>query len=449
MSIGRISIFLCGGMIAVGLWGANPALAQKKSVAEEILDILREENKISQQQYRDLVNKARAEKEQIEAANTKPDPSTFRVFWKEGLNMENADKFKLKIGGRLQNDWAIFDSDEDIDEEFGEIGDGTRFRRARINLEGEIYKNTKFRTEFDFAGGDANFTDVYIEIKDLPILGSYTVGHFKEPFSLEELTSSRFITFMERSLPNVFSPARNTGMMLSNTIGDGVATWAFGAFRDTNNFGEGFGKDLAYNATGRITAVPWFVDKGHQLLHLGFSYSHRFRDSVDLRFQQRPETSFGPRFVDTGNLDADHTNLFNPEVAFVYGPFSVQGEYTAALLDVDGGSNVNLQGYYAQLSYFFTGESRAYKTSSGTFDRVKPVRNFDGKGGWGAWELAVRYSHLDLDDEEVEGGKLDDFTLGLNWHLNPNIRFQLNYIFADRDDIGDSGIFQARFQADF
>ena len=80
---------------------------------------------------------------------------------------------------------------------------------------------------------------------------------------------------------------------------------------------------------------------------------------------------------------------------------------------------------------------------------MSPRRNFDCKGGPGAWEVAVRYARLDLDDSTVTGGTLDDFTVGLNWHLNPNVRMMLNYVRANLDGVGDSNIFQSRFQIDF
>ena len=104
---------------------------------------------------------------------------------------------------------------------------------------------------------------------------------------------------------------------------------------------------------------------------------------------------------------------------------------------------------YIQGSYFLTGEKRNYKTSSGAFDRVKPKENFRFGGGPGAWEAAVRYSSIDLDDSGVSGGELKDITVGLNWYLNPNTRIMWDYIRADLDDVGDANLFLMRFQVDF
>ena len=138
--------------------------------------------------------------------------------WKNGLRFETGDgKFKFKLGGRIMNDWGWFDEDNDILRNIGDQVDGTEFRRARLYIAGEIYNNIGFKAQYDFASsGRPDFKDVYLELKKIPVLGNFKVGHFKEPYSLENLTSSKYITFMERSLNNAFSPSRNTGFMLHN-----------------------------------------------------------------------------------------------------------------------------------------------------------------------------------------------------------------------------------------
>ena len=104
-------------------------------------------------------------------------------------------------------------------------------------------------------------------------------------------------------------------------------------------------------------------------------------------------------------------------------------------------------------SYFLTGEHRKYSVKDGEFSRVKPIQNFDMHGGWGAIELTARYSELDLSDDVIDGGRLQDATLGVNWYLNPNTRIMANYVFADADIGGTSGgdadLFGMRFQVDF
>jgi len=130
------------------------------------------------------------------------------------------------------------------------------------------------------------------------------------------------------------------------------------------------------------------------------------------------------------------------------GPFSLQGEYIHSAVDSEQAGDPDFSGFYAYASYFLTGEHRPYKNTAGKFSRVKPKKNF-GAGGPGAWELAARYSHLDLNDEDIEGGELDDITVGLNWYLNPNTRIMWNYVHTDLDGVGDADAFQMRAQVDF
>lgn len=404
--------------------------------------------------------------------------SPLSVYWDSGLRIKSEDgRLKLKIGGRIMNDWGWFDEDSDIRTSIGDQVDGTEFRRARFYISGDIYKNISFKTDYGFAsGGRPSFKDMYIRVNNIPYVGKFTIGHFKEPFGLEYMGSSKYITFMERGLNMAFNSERNTGFMLNNHFFDKRMTYALGMLRNADSFGDsegGSSTEGGYSFTGRMTGLPYYEDDGKKLLHLGFSYSHQNAFEDTIRYSQRPEMHMADRFVDTGDFAAKHTNLFNPELAVVYGPFSFQTEYTytnvGADFDdvtdtmpiggidfartVDGGDNVDFSGWYVFGSYFITGEHRKYSTKSGTFGRVKPIQNFDMNGGWGAIELAVRYSELDLSDDVIDGGRLQDTTLGVNWHLNSNTRVMANYVFADAEiggaDDGNADLFGVRFQIDF
>lgn len=400
--------------------------------------------------------------------------SPLSVQWDSGLRIDSGDgNFKLKIGGSIMNDWGWFSQDSATEDIIGDQVDGTEFRRARLYMSGEIYKNVGFKTEYDLAGsGRPDFKDVYINIKKVPYVETFQVGHFKEPFGLEELTSSKSITFMERGLNSVFSPSRNTGFMINNNFLGNRMTYAIGMFRNADVFGDSEGDSTTeggYSFTGRITGLPYYEDEGKKLIHTGFSYSHQnaFEDTVS--FESRPEMHLADKFVNTGSFQSEHLNLFNPELAIVYGPFSMQTEYTFANIGIDdslevdetlgtttitdGGDNPEFGAWYVYGSYFLTGEHRKYKTEEGAFSRVKPYQNFDWNGGWGAIELTARYSELDLNDEEINGGRLADTTLGVNWYLNPNTRIMANYVHSDADleeaDNLNADMFAMRFQVDF
>lgn len=397
----------------------------------------------------------------VEAASkAAPTPNVadndIRVFWKNGINFETQDGklFTGKLGGRVQVDTAAGTEDAGVEAAVGEMPFAVEFRRARIALEGEIGlpTPTSYKLETDFGGGEVSLKDAYVGLGGLPYIHEVQVGHFKEPFSLEELTSSKYLTFMERATPiDAFSPARNTGFKIGGAEFEEQMTWALGAFTSVGDFGEGR-IDSNYRITGRLTTAPWYEDKGRKLLHLGASGSFLEPEGETLRFDARPEVHLAPRYADTGRIAADRAQFAVAEAALVHGPLSVQGEYFQTW--VDGPGNPTFDGFYLFGSWFLTGEHRPYKRSSGTFDRLKPQENFSLEGGGiGAWEVGLRYSHLDLNDAGVSGGRLDDITAALNWYLNPNARVMFNYVLANLNrgaaDDDQAHLFQTRFQVDF
>ncbi|VAX23350.1 Phosphate/pyrophosphate-specific outer membrane porin OprP/OprO [hydrothermal vent metagenome] len=369
---------------------------------------------------------------------------TLEAKWKTGLQF-TGENFNLKFGGRIMNDWFFSSADSALEEDDTKWTDGTEFRRARLYVSGVIYKNIIFKAQYDFAGGDPDIKDMYMGIKNIPGVGTIKVGHFKEPFGLEELTSSKYITFLERSMAmEAFSPSRNSGLMFTNTAWDKRLVWAIGVFKDVDGYGENYG-DSEFNLTARIAAAVWNEDEN--VFHLGAAYSARKPNDNTARFRSRAEAHLSPtRLVDSGAISSDDVGLLGLEAAIALGPFSVQSEYvTANVSAMDGAPDPTLSSYYIYSSYFITGESRPYK--KGVFSRVKPRNNFGS--GSGAWEVAIRYSAIDLEDASVTGGEETNYTAGVNWYLNPNSRVMANYVNADLKDVGEATITQMRFQVDF
>lgn len=449
--------------------GSPPAADAAGTVVEEILGILRDKEHISDEQYQSLRERAQQEAamqaeqaaETMRLASVSAEPpappaDSLQAFWKNGLRFTSPDKaFDLKLGARIQNDWAVLAPNDDLQDAFSDragLGTGTEFRRARIQMSGTIYERLGFKVQYDFADSEVGFRDVFIDVDELPAVGRLRIGHFKEPLSLEQITSSVNVTFMERSLLDALVPGRETGFMLQNTALEERLTWAVGAFRDTaSDSGNGFSSDPLYSVTGRVTGLPWFEDDGRRLLHLGVAFSQRFRDENVVRYASRPEAHLAPNFANTGDFAADEVRIVNTELALVHGPFSVQGEYNRVFADGAGGSvgDPSFDAFYVQASYFLTGEHRPYKASEGAFDRVIPLQNFNREGGLGAFEVAARFSRIDLDSEGISGGTLNDGTLGINWYLNPNVRFTFNYVLGRLEGVGWTNQAQSRFQVDF
>ncbi len=375
-----------------------------------------------------------------------------KVYHKDGLRIEG-DGFKYRVGGRIHNDYQFSSADSDLEAELGDLEDGTEFRRARVYITGEYGDDVEFKAQYDFAGGDANFKDMYVRFKDVPFVDSLTVGQQKEPFGLEALMSSNYFTFLESASPSVFAPGRSTGIQIAKEICEGAGVFQFGVFRESDSFGDDDG-DGEVAVTTRVAGAVVNEDGGRELVHLGASYSHRKPDDGMFRYRERPENHQLQRFVDTGTFDADEIQQYGFEFAMVNGPFSVQAEHIDVMVDSEAADDPNFSGTYGFVSYFLTGEHRAYK--GGKFTRVVPNEPAVGKDatGNGAVEVAYRYSMLDLEDGVVTGGEMANHTLGLNWYLSRNVRVLVNYILSDVDDIGgtvdgDARIIAARLQIDF
>ena len=376
----------------------------------------------------------------------------YSMKWGNGFKLESKNKdFKLKFGGRIMVDHAFFSQDEDMDVAFGELGtkNGTEFRRARFFSSGTVYNNIGYKLQLDFTGGGVAMKDAYIQIKKIPVIGSFKVGHFKEPFRFDALTSSKYITFMERALLIDFSQERNNGFMIANDLLDKKLSFQAGLFRAANGYGDDEAANDGYSFTGRLTGLALNNKENKQLLHLGVGYSHRVPESETYKVSSRPEAHLsGTKYISTGTIaDVENIGLLNFEGVFVMKALTFQGEYLMANVKTLN-ETLNLSSYYGQLSYFLTGESKKYKNSYAGFDRVKPKSNF-GNGGYGAWELTFRYSNSNLSDKSVSGGEQTDMTFGLNWYLNPASRVMFNTVLANVKDFGKVTVFQTRFQIDF
>ena len=376
--------------------------------------------------------------------------SGWRVYWTDALRVESPrSDLKLKFGGRIQLDGAVFDARNGI-EELGDFDDDFEVRRARVYYSGTWRERFEFKTQIELSENNVEARDVYIGLRGIPIIGNIRLGHFKEPIGLNVLTSSKYLMFMERSLTaDAFQEDRNAGVMIHDSPFKDRMTWALGVFRDTDQYFSGEINDgIAF--TGRVTGLPWYEDDGAKLLHLGFAWRHFDPRGDPIRVRSRPEAHLAPRLIDTGNIQADMMDILGLEFALIHGPFSVQGEVFQALINrKNGGGELQFNTFYVEASYFLTGEHRNYLTTHAAFGKIKPKKDFGKDGGWGAWEVAARYSYLDLNDDDISGGRLNNFSAGVNWYLNQYTRVIWNYVYVDPDDSGQVHAFQMRLQISF
>jgi phosphate-selective porin OprO/OprP len=433
--------------------------------------------------------------------------------WKDGFQAESANKdFRVKIGGRTQVDAVAFTGGPGPTQPPNQGGldpslaNTVNFRRGRLRIEGRMYELYDFACEYDYinelnvnnevfpterdSGPITAVTDLWLQLREIPILGTLRVGNQKDPYGYEHLMSSRWLNFMERSFSqDAFEGPFNNGFLpgiqILNNNEEGDIGWQVGQFKNvTNPFG--FSNSNGGSMTvGRLVYLPVYEDEGRKLLHLGCSgrtmEPRRQYTSFDpltglprgpeipaVRFRSRGDIRNGPPgplnsiYADSGLLQGSWQNMIGLELVGNNGPWSFQSECfgswlynarttSAGPLVTNGyqpkpGTNVGTvyyQGGYAEVLYFLTGESRTYSKIEYRFDRPVPNNNFYAiRGGGsgrrlslseGAWQLGVRYNYLCLNDGEVNGGVLNGMTLGLNWLLNPNARIYFNYDLTYRD----------------
>lgn len=397
-------------------------------------------------------------------------PKGGHLYWDEGLHFDSPDEnFRLKVGGHMSVDMGYINSGGDVEEAFSDFdGFDPDFRRLKFTAFATLFDAVDFKVDIDFAN-IRTINDIWIRYTKNPFLRHFTLGHQEEPFSLEKLTSSTNITFLETALPiYALSLGYDIGIRYDATLFDKNATFSAGFFFNTGSINsvkdpqDRISEANGYNITARLTGLAWYEEEGRSLLHLGSGLSWGSRNSGEkdaLRLSSLPESYIADRtLVDTEEFFADSVYRINPELAVVSGPLSFQTEFAFFSADTDADGDIYFWGHYMYASYFFTGEHRTYDKSKGIFSRVHPKKDFSGpKKTWGAWEVGLRLSFIDLNDESIRGGKETNITLGLNWYLNSNIRMMFNYIHAnvkDRSnsrviDDGTANIFQTRFQVSF
>ena len=396
-----------------------------------------------------------------------------------------SSKSTMKVSGRVHVDGWGFDptggdvpllnskNDVAIDPQ-NRLG----FRRLRFGVKGTIRDNMNYKIEMEFAAGNkSEFRDAYLGWTDLPVLQTLLLGNQKRPYGLDHLNSSRYNVFLER--PFVIEAnnqdARRLGLASYGYSENLRWNWRYGVWNQQNVQGLGnyVGDHLQLEVAGRLASTLWYdeVSGGRGYMHFAVSGAHADtaqNPTNESRFRTRPEARSSNRWIDTGQIqDSDYYDLLGLETVVNVGPVQFVGEYQSVWVNRDLGSeNVNFNGGYFYVSYFLTGEHMPWDRKSGTLGRIIPFQNFwmvnrcDGcrEAGWGAWQIAARYSNADYSDGDVLGGAGESFTFGLNWYWNPNARMQFNYINGQINDrevggtndvFGDYDIYGVRWMVDF
>jgi phosphate-selective porin OprO/OprP len=367
------------------------------------------------------------------------------------------DRLTLRLGGRLDLDGAAYVTTKELTN----FNNGFQVRRALALAEGDclLVVPVSYELEVGYTPHAFYIDDSFIAFRNIDLIGDLKFGQYTAPMGLDVVTSSRDTTLMETaSVLEALTPGVSAGGEIGRPIFDQRATWKFGLFTEGGG-GQDFGEASKNygRAITRITGLPIYqTDPDHPdsttLLHLGLSANVLYSTSGSVRYRSRPESHLAPYVVDTGDIAADKALVAGAEAAWVSGPFSLQAEYLHSWVDENDGQVPSFDGFYVTASWFLTGETRPYDRQNACFTRVIPHKNFDwGHGGWGAWEVAARYSYLNLDSADVQGGRLSMLITGVNWYLHSHVKWRFEYGYGHVSGIqpeGNLNIFQTRIEAD-
>jgi phosphate-selective porin OprO/OprP len=372
---------------------------------------------------------------------------------------DGTQKFAIRAVGQF--DAAAYDEHNHAPTA-NDLNSGTNFRRARLSVEGSFGKDWTYNLTGEFGGSGAEaaqLNQAYVEYAGWKPFGPKTlvrlrIGGWPTPTGLEDATHYTEGLFLERAA--VAEMVRNiaggdarsgVGALVNGERWYASAVLTGAVVGATAEFDEqtGYLARVAFNPLGGKT---WGLHLGANLqgvLHAADTGAGATETKI-LRLRERPELRVdGTRLVDTGNINADGVTAYGLELGGFYRNFQVSGEAFQVDVDRTGAFDPSFGGWYVQGAWTLTGESHLWTSASGGFKGVKPSKAFDGKGGLGAWELAARYSVLDLDDAAgargaatpaggIRGGEQKITTFGLNWYPNAVFRFQAQYqqIVVDR-----------------
>jgi phosphate-selective porin OprO/OprP len=484
-------------LAAVAALTMGPARAEDAALAKEMESLraalseqraqLEAQSKLlaSQQAQLEMLTQKLAQSAPAAPAKAAPAGDTPKVsFANSRLTITAADgRSSLAVRGFAQVDGAMYREDPEglpaTDFRRGSVGatanretnaardfsEGFLLRRARFGVDGMVGQNFTYRLLFDFGGsgteGPTRVNDAWIGYTGLAPF-TFQFGAFSPPANMDDSTSAEDLVFLERSTAGEVSRALAAA---DARFGLGVKAndkrWMSSLTLTSRTVGDAEVFDSQLAAVGRAGFLVATSDDYN--VHVGVSGTYVFAPPDQgsattprhaIRFRDRPEIRVdGTRLIDTGAIDAERVSVVAGEFGANWRNFYLQGEHF--WFDVTRRAPTTLddpsfQGYYLQGSWTLTGESRRYNPVTGSFQNPRPKTPFAKEGGTGAWELAARYSRMNLNFEEglegtaalpgsVRGGDQKIVTLGVNWYPNANFRVMMNYIMIDVDRLNPAG----------
>jgi phosphate-selective porin OprO/OprP len=442
---------------AMALCFSAPAIADEY---KDTLDILLQKGIITQQEYNTKIeahaerlenkqfNAARIDKDLRDNNNSRFTKANDGSVTENGIGLKSKDgNNTVQLTGRLHMDYRQYSPDYGTGQTTDSYQNTAEARRARFGIRGQFAKDFKYQLLANFGASDgfsstsSTADEMWVNWAANPEM-QFQFGLFKMPFSLEQMTSSNNLDFMERSLigqnDSELIPAKETGFMLHGIPKPGL-TYALALSRGKSNKSAEFD---GFDYIGRITTnIAELTGSKAYTAHLGAAYSTGEIKSGVIPVSGRTESRMQSAWFTGSALSGATTRTRQGlEAAFAYNAFKVQGEQFQFNYDPATGNDQKINGYYVQAVYNLTGESHAYK--DGAFGWIKPNNPVD-KGGRGAWQVGVRMSEFDASDISVATGKSNRataMTYGITWFCTDNLRFMLNYVDTKFDSlVGSSG----------
>lgn len=411
----------------------------------------------------------RAESRAVTPAPAAPAAPATTVSLKNGRpTLASSDgQFTASFRGLMQLDGGIYDQDDagplssdfrrgsfgdaTENERARDMGDGVNFRRIRFGIEGKAFGDFQYNFTYEFGGSgneeDGKVLAAWIQYDGLDF-ARLRMGAYAPATGLEDGVSASSSVFVERaSVVEVVRGLAGADTRMGVGLYAGGDRWTLGGTVTGNLTGvQTYDEQLGF--VGRATVVPYKQDGS--LIHLGFNASLILSPAATgpdvpggapspIRLRERPELRVdATRLVDTGSIDADGVTALGVEFGAQRNTLYIQAEYFDIAVERRASvlPDPDFSGWYVQGSWILTGERRVYNAANAGFENPKPEKAFSLKDGtWGGWELALRYSVLDLNYREndlpalgsVRGGQQDILSLGLNWYVNPGLTMQFAY----------------------
>lgn len=367
--------------------------------------------------------------------------------------------YSATLHGVMQLDAAHYFQDKGLPAVIGngrDLNNGTNFRRARLGVDGKLAKNFDYSILLDFGGsgtdGSGVLQELYLQYNYAPF--KVRVGAFAPNLGLEDAASTNGSLFPERPSPaeaaRGLAGADRRIALQTQAVGE---RWILSGAVTGAKIGDGQTFDEQIGYLGRLAGTPF---KGQDwLVHVGVNASvvatpaqtTALSGAYPITIQDRPELRVdGQQLIGTGAIDAKNARHYGLELAAQKANLLIQGEYFDYKIDrrnpAAGVSDPKFTGWYVEGGWVLTGEARKYNAANFAFDAPTIANPFDPKKGkWGAWELAARYSVLDLNHHEnaalaadrVRGGEQTIWTAGLNWFPNSVTKFSIDYLDVDID----------------